>query len=121
VSLVDNGGTDNGGQNTSAAQTFTITVTAVNDAPIARDDQLTLNEDTSVTADLRANDSPGPATATDEAGQTLTITHLNNQLATVGTPIATTHGTVTLNAGGTVTYAPVANYNGADSFTYTIR
>ena len=29
----DNGGTANGGVDTSAAQTFTITVTAVNDAP----------------------------------------------------------------------------------------
>src|SRR5207249_6196158 len=32
--LQDNGGTANGGVNTSAAQTFTITVTAVNDAPV---------------------------------------------------------------------------------------
>ena len=33
VRLQDNGGTANGGQDTSAAQTFTITVTAVNDVP----------------------------------------------------------------------------------------
>src|SRR5207245_366620 len=31
--LKDNGGTANGGQDTSAAQTFVINVTAVNDAP----------------------------------------------------------------------------------------
>ena len=30
------------------------------------------------------------------------------------------HGTATVNADGTVTYAPAANYNGADSFSYTI-
>ena len=30
---MDDGGTANGGIDTSAAQTFTITVTAVNDAP----------------------------------------------------------------------------------------
>ena len=29
------------------------------------------------------------------------------------------HGTVTLNADGSFTYTPAANYNGADSFTYT--
>ncbi|HKO45459.1 MAG TPA: Calx-beta domain-containing protein, partial [Pyrinomonadaceae bacterium] len=34
VSLTDNGGTANGGQNTSAVQTFTITVNAVNDGPV---------------------------------------------------------------------------------------
>ncbi len=33
MQLHDNGGTANGGVDTSAAQTFTITVTAVNDAP----------------------------------------------------------------------------------------
>jgi len=29
------------------------------------------------------------------------------------------HGTVTLDADGSFTYTPTANYNGADSFTYT--
>ena len=33
VSLADDGGTANGGQDTSGSSTFTITVTAVNDAP----------------------------------------------------------------------------------------
>ena len=30
------------------------------------------------------------------------------------------HGTAAINADGTITYTPAANYNGADSFTYTI-
>ena len=34
VAAQDNGGTANGGVDTSATQTFTITVTAVNDAPV---------------------------------------------------------------------------------------
>src|SRR5207244_8662496 len=30
------------------------------------------------------------------------------------------HGSVAINPDGTITYTPAANYNGADSFTYTI-
>src|SRR5436853_6335779 len=33
---------------------------------------------------------------------------------------APTHGTLTLNANGSVSYTPAANYNGPDSFTYKI-
>ena len=33
---------------------------------------------------------------------------------------APAHGTATVNADGTITYAPAANYHGADSFSYTI-
>ena len=44
-----------------------------------------------------------------DTGETLTIT-------TVATPV---HGTATTN-GSKVTYTPVANYNGPDSFSYTI-
>src|SRR6202043_2436835 len=44
VRAVDNGGTANGGSDTSAAQTFTITVLPVNQAPsfLAGPNQLTL-------------------------------------------------------------------------------
>ena len=35
VVVQDNGGVDNSGDDTSDAQTFTITVTPVNDAPVA--------------------------------------------------------------------------------------
>ncbi|WP_222705779.1 Ig-like domain-containing protein [Salidesulfovibrio onnuriiensis] len=30
------------------------------------------------------------------------------------------HGTVTVNADGTLTYTPAANYNGPDTITYTV-
>src|SRR6185437_9089590 len=30
------------------------------------------------------------------------------------------HGTVTVNSDGAFTYTPAANYNGSDSFTYTV-
>ena len=45
---------------------------------------------------------------TDADGKPLTA-------ALVGAPA---HGTVTLNANGSFTYTPAANYNGPDSFTY---
>ena len=38
-------------------------------------------------------------------------------MASVTTPA---HGTAAINAGGTVTYSPAANYSGGDSFSYTI-
>ena len=87
----------------------TITVNAVNDAPVAVDDAKTLAEDAAATTiNVLANDSTGPA---NESGQTLTIT-------AVGTA---SHGTVAITNGGTdLTYTPAADYNGPDSFTYTI-
>ncbi|MEP6872967.1 MAG: tandem-95 repeat protein [Burkholderiales bacterium] len=38
-------------------------------------------------------------------------------LSAVGTPA---HGTVSFTAAGAITYTPAANYNGPDSFTYTV-
>ena len=38
-----------------------------------------------------------------------------------GEPVtAPAHGTAAVNPDGTITYTPAANYNGADSFSYTI-
>ncbi len=83
----------------------TITVTAVNDPPVAVDDARTTAEDTPLAitaASLTAND-------TDVDGGALTVT-------AVGNP---TNGTVAL-AGGTVTFTPTANASGAASFEYTV-
>src|SRR6185369_14409722 len=85
-----------------------------NDAPIAGDDTATTAEDTAVVIDAKANDATGPASATDESGQTLTITSVG----------AASHGTASLittgpNA-GKILYTPAADYNGSDSFSYTI-
>src|SRR5207248_493419 len=61
VTAHDNGGTANGGADTSAPQTFTITVTAVNDAPVAVADSYTTGEDTTLTVNaasgVLANDT----------------------------------------------------------------
>src|SRR5437763_6832124 len=86
--------------------TVSLTVTEVNDTPTAVNDSATVAEDGSVTLDPRSNDSTGPA---NESGQTLTVTAVSQGA----------HGTVTFT-GTSVTYTPAANYNGPDSFSYTI-
>jgi len=64
ISLTDDGGTANGGADTSSVQTFSITVTAVNDGPsfIGGQDDAT-NEDSSmrVVPSWATAISPGPA------------------------------------------------------------
>ena len=68
VQLHDNGGTANGGVDTSAPQTFTITVTAVNDAPsFTKGANQSVNQDTGTqtVVNWATNISGGPA---DESG-----------------------------------------------------
>jgi VCBS repeat-containing protein len=82
----------------------TITVTPVNDAPVAGNNSYTVNEDTplSVAAPgVLGNDS-------DPDGDPLTAV-----LAT-----GPANGTLTLNANGSFAYTPRTNFNGTDSFTY---
>ena len=69
------------------------------------DDNATVNEDTGAnTIDVLAND-------TDADGDTLTITSITQA----------SHGSVTITGSGTsLTYTPTPDYNGPDSFTYTI-
>jgi len=80
-----------------------VTVTPVNDAPVAVDDVATTDVGTPVTIDAVAND-------TDPDGDTLTIT-------SIGTP---TNGTATLNPDGTVTYTPTGDFTGDDTISYVV-
>ena len=87
-----------------ASRTFAVTVIAVNDPPVAQDDKgINLDEDTSVTIDVLANDSD-PA-----EGDALTISG-------VGDP---EHGKALLVL-GKIRYTPDQNFEGTDSFSYTI-
>jgi hypothetical protein len=90
---VDDG---NGGTDTAAVS---ITVTAVNDAPVASDQAVTTPEDTAVTFTADASDVDGDtlsASASDPA-----------------------HGDAACT-GMSCTYTPDADYNGSDSFTLTV-
>ncbi len=100
----------NDGTVDSATATVSVTVTEVNDPPVATDDTATLAEDGNVLVDVLSNDSAGPA---NESGQTLTVISVD--------PIAgDTHGTLSLSMGAVI-YTPAANYNGPASFHYTVQ
>ena len=91
----------NDGTANSGIATVALTVRAVNDAPIARNDTRSGLEDGTITGNVTAND-------TDVEGQALIVTALSGP----------SHGTLTLGARGTFTYRPDADFSGADSFTY---
>ncbi|MCM2319899.1 MAG: retention module-containing protein, partial [Pseudomonas sp.] len=87
--------------------TVSLTVTPVNDAPVAVGDAVSVTEDVpfSSTLDLDAND-------TDVDGSTLSVVD--------GTFSTTQGGTLVLAADGSYTYNPAANFNGTDSVAYTV-
>jgi VCBS repeat-containing protein len=104
VVLCDSGGTANGGVDSSPGLNFTISVTPVNDTPVAADDAYQTAEDNALTvsgAGVLAND-------TDADGDTLSAVVVSGP----------SHGNLTLNSDGSFTYTPETNYNGSDSFTY---
>ncbi len=115
INLKDNGGTANGGVDTSAPQTFTITVNAVNDAPsFTKGANQTLNEDAGAQTvnNWATAISAGPA---DESPQTLTFQVTNNTNAGLFSSAPAISST------GTLTYTPVANASGAATITITIK
>ena len=100
---------DNASPANCSTATVTITVIPVDEAPVAVDDTATVAEDDMVDIDIYANDTNVPDNGT------LTVTNPTN-------------GTVTIDDGGTpddpsddiVTYIPDADFNGTDTFTYTV-
>ncbi|MBI3254777.1 MAG: Ig-like domain-containing protein, partial [Nitrosarchaeum sp.] len=91
----------NGTHNSNNA-TVTLSVNSINDAPIARNDTASTLENTPVTILVLNNDSD-----------------IDGDLLTVNSITQGTNGTITTN-GTAVTYTPKLNFNGTDSFTYTI-
>ncbi|MET0155317.1 MAG: Ig-like domain-containing protein [Rickettsiales bacterium] len=87
---------------TDAAK-VTVTVNPANDAPDAKDDVATTDEDTPVSINVLAND-------TDPDGDVLTIEKILSDPS---------HGTAKIE-NGQIVYTPNANYNGADMLTYKI-
>ncbi len=104
---------DNGTPPLSATATVVVNLAAVNDVPIVTNDARSTAEDIALVfaaATLTTNDTPGPATATDEANQALTVISVGNASS----------GTVGLS-GGDITYTPASNFNGQATFTYNVQ
>ena len=91
----------------SATATLTVDVMDVNEPPTAVDLPVTVGEDETVDIDVvgRASDQ--------DAGDTLTV---------AGVVSSPGKGRTTVNDGtNDITYAPQANYNGSDNFTYQVK
>jgi uncharacterized protein YjbI with pentapeptide repeats len=85
----------------SNTATVSITVNAVNDAPVANGQTVTTNEDTPVAVVLTGTDVETPS---------------GSLIFQVTAPA---HGSLSGSAPN-LTYTPAANYNGSDSFTFTV-
>jgi hypothetical protein len=105
----------------SGALSNPATVSVRVNRPVAADDWIDTDGTTPVTVPVLANDAdpdgrvhldPGPA-----AGE-LRATRL--PVATVALVSGPSHGTATLNLGGTFTYTAAAGFTGTDSFRYTV-
>jgi Bacterial Ig domain len=117
VTLVakDDGGTANGGSDTSAPQSFVIHVTPVNDAPsFTKGPDVTVVEDSGpqTISPWATAISTGPA---DEGSQTVTFNvtgNTNPGLFSAGPAVS---------PGGVLTFAPAPNANGTASITLTLQ
>jgi Bacterial Ig domain len=105
----------NGG---TATANILITITPVNDAPTAVDDNYTMPEDgTAITLT--------PLTTgldTDPENDTLTVNNINGTSIVAGTPVSipVTGGTIAVDAAGLISFTPTPNFNGTISVPYTI-
>ena len=107
---------DNNGLVSNSA-TITVTVTAVNDAPVASNDSATVNEDTVVTINVTTTDS--------DVDGTIDVATVDLDPATAGIQSTFTvagEGTYTVNNLGVVSFTPVLNFNGAATpIAYTVN
>lgn len=83
--------------------TVSLNIGAVNDAPVAVDDEVSTIVDTAVAIDVLDND-------TDADGDALSVSAIGEAA----------NGSVVINGNGTVSYTPNPGFSGDDSFAYTV-
>ena len=96
-----------------ATATVSLTVTHVNQAPVATVDSFTTNENSAIVINVLAND-------TDPDGDTLRVTQVNGTAISTTQSVAITGGSLLLNAAGNLVFTPTTNFSGTPTFTYTV-
>lgn len=115
VTLTDNGGTANGGADSSATQQFTISLTFVNDAP-----SFVVGEDQAVEEDSGPITVPGWASAIDpgsatESGQMLTFLTSNDNNSLFATQPSVDEAT------GNLSFTPASNAFGSATVSVQLQ
>jgi len=113
-------------QGATSGATVNITITGVNDPPVANDDTGTTDEDTVLT--VPSDGVLGNDTDVD-AGDTKTVSAVNSNPGDVGSQVALPSGALlTLNADGSYAYGPNGQFNALndgesaeDGFDYTVQ
>jgi hypothetical protein len=112
VTVMDNGGTQNGGVDTTSVQ-FIVTVNHVNQAPtINTPANVTINEN----AGQQTVNLTGITAGAGDEGQTLKVTASSNNTALINPSVTYTSP----NSTGTLTFTPVANSFGTATITVTV-
>ena len=131
IYLTDDGGTANGGQNTSLTQSFVITVTAVNDPPVGADNSVNCFENSTLTwvtghfnySDIEMDPfTQVEITTTTGTGSLWLDTNGDGIINGGETTIASGNvvNVADINA-GLFKFAPLADDNGSPYTTYTFR
>ncbi|MEM7053741.1 MAG: IPTL-CTERM sorting domain-containing protein, partial [Pseudomonadota bacterium] len=124
VELMDDGGTANGGVDTSPVQNFTITINPINDPPTATGTPPAQNALGNVNISVPAVQGLiGPLTITDPdgaGGEPFSVS--GGPGAGVTSFTSANGGNVTISNAttGTYTYNPAPGFEGADSFDYVV-
>lgn len=114
VLLTDNGGTSNGGDNSSDPQNFTISVNSINDpptiGPIA--DRSPIEEDATEQSVNLTNITAGPL-----ENQGLSVTAKSSNTSLIPTPTVQYSSP---ESTGTISYSPISNQSGEATITVTV-